>query len=137
MTALTLGAHGVLLKDALASALCDCVRAVARGDYWIGREEVRDLVQALRRVDQPAPAPSPADTLTARELQMVGAVFEGASNRDIALRFNLSEQTVKNHLTKVFDKVGVSSRLELALYAGHHHLLDRGTATPTLSIDQR
>jgi len=133
-TALTLGARGVLLKDASSSVLCECVRSVARGHYWIAREQVESLVHALRRVGaEVAPAPSPARTLTTRELQIIGAVVEGASNRDIASRFNLSEQTVKNHLARVFDKVGVSSRLELALYASHHELLARRTATPPLA----
>jgi DNA-binding NarL/FixJ family response regulator len=61
--------------------------------------------------------------LTRRELQIVSAIVEGASNREIGRQFDLSEQTVKNHLSHIFDKVGVSNRLELALYAVHHKLL--------------
>ncbi len=63
--------------------------------------------------------------LTPRELQVVAAIVEGASNRDIGQQFNLSEQTVKNHLSHIFDKLGVSNRLELALYAVHHKLLQQ------------
>ena len=66
----------------------------------------------------------PRAGLTRRELDIVREVTEGATNKDIALRFDLSEQTVKNHLSNIFDKLGVSTRLELALYAVHHRLLD-------------
>jgi DNA-binding NarL/FixJ family response regulator len=62
--------------------------------------------------------------LTKRELAIVGAIVEGHSNKDIARKFSISEDTVKHHLTNVFDKAGVSSRLELALFAVHHKLVD-------------
>jgi DNA-binding NarL/FixJ family response regulator len=65
---------------------------------------------------------SPASRLTLRELGVVRHVVDGASNRDIAKNLGLSEQTVKNHLSNIFDKLGVSNRLELALYAVHHRL---------------
>jgi len=125
VTALTLGAYGILLKDVSASSLCECVRAVASGTYWIGHEHLRDLVGALRQhpIDVET-ASTPAGTLTRRELQVISAVLHGDTNRDIAAALSVSAQTVKNHLTHVFNKVGVSSRLELALYATHHRLLD-------------
>jgi two-component system, NarL family, nitrate/nitrite response regulator NarL len=123
VTALTLGAYGVVLKDISASSLCDCVRSVARGKHWIGHEHLRDLVGALREFPATAPPPTPAETLTPRELEIVAAVLDGATNRDIATGLSVSAQTVKNHLSHVFNKLGVSSRLELALYATHHRLL--------------
>ena len=61
-----------------------------------------------------------------RERQIIGAIVEGATNKDIGKHFGVSEQTVKNHLSHIFDKLGVSSRLELALYAVHHRLLPDG-----------
>ena len=67
----------------------------------------------------------PVPTLTPREREIVTAVAEGATNRDVAIRFGLSPQTVKNYLSDIFDKLGVSSRLELALYALHHQLTTR------------
>jgi DNA-binding NarL/FixJ family response regulator len=94
------------------------------GEYWFGHDRIPDLVHALRQLDAPR-APSPIDTLTRRELRIVAAIVDGATNRDIAERLGLSEQTVKNHLSHIFDKVGVSNRLELALFAIHHKLLDR------------
>ena len=122
--ALQLGVRGVVLKDAATQLLYRCLRAVMTGEYWVGHERVLDIVERLREVGRPqAVEPTPMTMLTRRELQIVAAIAEGASNKDIGLQFNLSEQTIKNHLSHIFDKVGVSNRLELALYAMHHRLL--------------
>jgi len=123
--ALQLGARGVVLKQSATQILYKCVRAVMSGEYWVGNERVADIVQTLREHARQAEAPPPVTTLTRRELQIVAAVVEGASNRDIGQQLRLSEQTVKNHLSHIFDKVGVSNRLELALYAVHHRLLEK------------
>jgi DNA-binding NarL/FixJ family response regulator len=90
----------------------------------VGREEVSDLVAALRGL-----LPTGTDErqrsfgLTRRELEIVAAIVEGCTNRDIAQKFTLSEDTVKHHLTHIFDKLGVSNRLELAMFAVNHRLL--------------
>ena len=123
LEAVRLGARGLLLKAAATPLLYRCIRAVVAGEYWIGHERVRDLVASLRELatSQSAGRP-PAATLTRRELQVALALLDGASNKDIAQKLGLGEQTVKNHLSSIFDKLGVSSRLELALYAVHHRL---------------
>jgi two-component system, NarL family, nitrate/nitrite response regulator NarL len=126
IAALQFGARGVILKESATQLLYRCLLAVKDGEYWVGHDRVLDIVQHLRAVAHKAEAPAaPAQMLTRRELQIVAAVVEGASNRDIGQQFNLSEQTVKNHLSHIFDKVGVSNRLELALYAVHHKLLQQ------------
>jgi len=122
VTALRLGAYGVVLKDVSSSLLCDCVRSVAAGKHWISHGHMREVVDALNQ--SPTDVGRPAETLTPRELQIVAAILEGAANRDIAADLSLSEQTVKNHLNHIFKKLGVSGRLELALYAAQHRLLD-------------
>jgi DNA-binding NarL/FixJ family response regulator len=124
--ALRLGARGVVLKESATEQLYLCIRAVMRGEFWVGREHVGDLLQALRQLERASSPPPPAATLTARERQIIAAVVEGASNREIGKMIGVSEQTVKNRLSSVFDKLGVSSRLELALYAVHHGLLADG-----------
>lgn len=125
--ALRLGAHGVVMKESASDLLFKSIRCVMAGQYWVGRESVSDLVPYLRR--QGTPAHSAGRTtkfsLTPRELQVVSAVVSGFTNKDIAKRFSLSEDTVKHHLSNIFDKVGVSNRLELALFAIHHGLLDQ------------
>jgi len=122
--ALRLGAHGVVLKESATQMLYKCIRAVVAGEFWVGHERIADLMQTLRQIERrPASEASPASRLTRRELHVITAIVEGATNKDIAKQLSLSEQTVKNHLSHVFDKLGVSNRLELALYAVHHQLL--------------
>lgn len=122
--ALQVGARGIVLKDALSDHLTAAVRAISSGDYWIGGRRVVNLVGELHELMQKA-APPPRKTygLTPRELEVVGCIIEGCSNRDIAKQFGLSEETVKRHLSNTFDKTGVSTRLELALFAITHQLV--------------
>jgi DNA-binding NarL/FixJ family response regulator len=123
--ALQLGVVGVVLKTAPADVLFKSIRVVMTGQHWIGRECISDLVQALRRYSsEPAPAPRANFGLTPRELEITAAVVSGFSNREIAKKFVRSENTIKHHLTNIFDKVGASNRLELALFAVHHRLLE-------------
>lgn len=123
--ALQIGARGIVLKDALVNHLQTAIRTVANGDYWIGGKRVVNLVAALHELMQQAAAPQHKTYgLTPRELEVVGCIVEGCSNRDIARQFTLSEETVKRHLSNIFDKTGVSTRLELALFAIAHHLVE-------------
>lgn len=133
LQALRLGARGVVLKEAATEQLFKCIHAVMKGDFWVGHERIGDLLQTLLQVERaPSQEPSPASTLTPRERQVIAAIVDGASNKDIGRQFGLSEQTVKNHLSRVFDKLGVSTRLELALYAVHHQLLKDAPAGPAV-----
>jgi DNA-binding NarL/FixJ family response regulator len=122
--ALHIGARGIVLKDALASHLQTAIKTVFAGDYWIGGKRVVNLVSALHDLMQQAQVPQRKTFgLTPRELEVVGSIVEGCSNRDIAKQFGLSEETVKRHLSNIFDKTGVSTRLELALFAIAHQLV--------------
>ena len=128
--ALQIGARGIVLKDALANHLQMAIRTVFAGDYWIGGKRVVNLVSALHQLMQQAAVPQRKTYgLTPRELEVVGCIVEGCSNRDIAKQFSLSEETVKRHLSNIFDKTGVSTRLELALFAIAHHLVTPQYAT--------
>ena len=118
--ALRLGARGIVLKDMAASDVLSAVRATMDGQYWFGRQAVTDLVDALNKVGAKRERPY---RLTARQLEVVAAVVGGETNKNIAQKLSISEDTVKRHLTNVFDKTGVSTRLELALFAIHHQLL--------------
>jgi DNA-binding NarL/FixJ family response regulator len=123
--ALQIGARGIVLKDALADHLTSAIRAVVSGDYWIGGKRVVNLVGALHELMQKAAVPDRKTFgLTPREMEVVGCIVEGCSNRDIAKQFTLSEETVKRHLSNIFDKTGVSTRLELAMFAIAHHLVN-------------
>lgn len=123
--ALQIGARGIVLKDAVAGDLGKSLRAVLSGDYWIGGERVVNLVTALNELMKKAAAVPERKTygLTPRELEVVTCIVEGCSNKDVAKQFTISEETVKRHLSNIFDKTGVSTRLELALFAIAHKLV--------------
>jgi DNA-binding NarL/FixJ family response regulator len=123
--ALQMGARGVIMKDAATTLLMKGIRTVMNGQFWVGREAVADMVTYLReKASQQPPPPARAYGLTKRELEILSTIVSGLSNKEIAQKFSLSEDTVKHHLTNIFDKVGVSSRLELALFAINHRLVE-------------
>jgi two-component system nitrate/nitrite response regulator NarL len=124
LEALRLGARGVVLKESATALLFKCIRAVMVGEFWVGRESVADLVLYLRQVPStPRVAPRATFKLTPRELQIISAVVAGSPNKQIAEQLSISADTVKHHLTSIFDKLGMSNRLELALFAIHHGLV--------------
>jgi two-component system nitrate/nitrite response regulator NarL len=125
--ALRLGAYGVIMKESTTQKLFESIHCVMAGQYWVGRESVSDLVDALRSVSPPEPGGRARDFgLTTREREIVTLVVAGYSNPDIAQRCAISEQTVKHHISNIFDKLGVSNRLELALFAVNHRLTAAG-----------
>lgn len=117
--ALQLGARGVVLKDSATQLLLKAIHTVMAGEYWVGRESVSNLVQYLRNQIQASAEASKQKKfgLTPRELEIISAVVAGFANKEIAEYFKISEDTVKHHLSNIFDKLGVSTRLELALFA--------------------
>jgi two-component system nitrate/nitrite response regulator NarL len=123
--ALQIGARGILLKDAVAGDLSTSLRAVLSGDYWIGGARVANLMSKLNELMKQAANVPERKTygLTPRELEVVTCIVEGCSNKDVAKQFTISEETVKRHLSNIFDKTGVSTRLELALFAIAHKLV--------------
>lgn len=143
--ALRYGAHGVIGRRTPPELLCRCVRSVAAGDIWVGRGVTTELVQFLRGAkgtqqdsvrsgDSENPAATAASGssetrfgLTKRELQIVDALVQAQTNKDIAETFGISEYTVKHHLTNIFDKLGVYNRVELALFAINHQLCPSAT----------
>ena len=122
--ALQLGARGVVLKDSATQILLKSIRAVMNGEYWVGRESVANLVQYLRTLVDSSSHESRKKRygLTPREFEVISAVVAGYANKEIAEYFKISEDTVKHHLSNIFDKVGVSTRLELALFAVNQSL---------------
>lgn len=137
------GASGIISRDTNADLFRRCVHAVGSGEIWVRRQAINYLVKQIRvsasspeetvRVaanvktvvnDAPGSRRRPFD-LTSREQEIVRAIGEAMTNRDIATQFGITECTVKHHLTKIFDKVGVDNRLELAVFASHHGLTER------------
>ena len=123
-TALESGASGVVPKDSTAALLFASIDAVMAGDCWIGEERSeRGIAASVRKLDH-ARRQALGFGLTRRELEIIRAVLDGDTNREIAARLSISENTVKRHLMHTYNKMGVSSRVELALFAAHHRLLD-------------
>jgi two-component system, NarL family, nitrate/nitrite response regulator NarL len=114
LRAVQLGARGVVLKESATRQLIDGIHRVMEGKFLIGTEVADDLAQAVRHVGVHKEKPY---GLTPREIEIIEAIASGDSNRDIATRLTISLQTVKHHLTSIFDKTGTSTRLELALFA--------------------
>lgn len=128
--AFKLGARGVILKESATELLIKCIRKVMEGLYWVaGRPaaNIADYTQAGMGSNRSGGLPNRYD-LTARELEILIFIAAGKTNREIAHQLRISEQTVKHHLTHIFDKAGVYNRLELALFAIHHGLVSRESA---------
>ena len=120
--ALQLGTRGIVLKSDGTQVLFKAIQAVMADGYWIHREQVSNLAQYLLKWmmrDEEARRKKfgPNFGLTPRDLEIVSAVVAGYSNKEIAEYFKISEDTVKHHLSNIFDKLGVSTRLELARLA--------------------
>jgi len=123
--AFRLGARGVIPRQSGIAALFQCIDAVASGKYWVIREVSADRP----KIDEgPNKTGQNKYNLTKRESEIVAAAVSGKSNREIAQQFSISVQTVKHHLTSIFDKVGVYNRLELSLFVIHHGWHTRQTS---------
>ncbi len=120
--ALRLGVRGVISKQSPINVLVRCMRSVMAGEYWVEGESAPTPAEALREFTS-FPPPARKFGITPRELEVIAAVVSGRTNRLVAEKLSLSEQTVKHQLTNIFDKLGVSGRLELAVFAANHRLI--------------
>ena len=114
------GASGVILKSVGPHLFVRCARKVMDSEVWLPKRQVARMAEILRST-QERPR-RPADTLTGRERTIISYLIQGWRNREIGRQLSITEQTVKNHLRSIYDKVGVSDRLELVLYAIHQRL---------------
>jgi DNA-binding NarL/FixJ family response regulator len=115
LAALDAGAIGYLLKDVEPDELCRGVRAASRGESPLTPKAAQQLVAARRRA-------APHEQLTEREQQVLGLVAKGTPNKVIAQRLNIAEKTVKNHISRIFQTLGVSDRTQAALWAARNGL---------------
>ncbi|MGD0829535.1 MAG: response regulator transcription factor [Terracidiphilus sp.] len=117
------GFRGVVFRNVTGTALVECVRAVAAGDTWmppqlmVADSPEEDMVGTRVR-----------DRLTPKEMRIVALIVQGCKNREIATRLKTTEQVIKNYLRSIYDKTGVSDRLELALFTIHHRVLAAAAA---------
>jgi len=118
------GAHGIVSRDVEPELLVQCLRKVARGEPWLDTQAVNWVLEAYRTQATRPVAPRSKVQLTPKESVIVSCVTQGMKNKEIASRVGTTEQVVKNYLRKVYDKLGVADRLELALYCLHNRVLE-------------
>jgi len=117
------GFRGVVFRNVTGQSLVECVRAVANGEIWMPPQLLQpdspeeDMVGTRVR-----------DRLTPKEMRIVALIVQGCKNREIATRLKTTEQVIKNYLRSIYDKTGVSDRLELALFTIHHRVLAQAAA---------
>jgi two-component system nitrate/nitrite response regulator NarL len=122
--AVRLGAMGLVLKEQASATLFKAVECVHAGEVWLERAMLaRVLGQMTRGSQQPDPEATKLPTLTKRERDVLALIGQGRRTREIAARLCISEITVRHHLTSIFNKLGVSDRLELVIYAYKHGLV--------------
>src|SRR5450432_1142126 len=127
------GAHGIVSREVEPELLVDCLRKVAGGETWLDPQGTRWVMDAYRNQNNRPAGSRPKVQLTPKETLIVSCVTQGMKNKEIALRVGTTEQVVKNYLRKVYDKLGVADRLELALYCLNHHVVDN-TKVPPLPV---
>src|ERR1700729_492827 len=122
--AMRLGARGVVLKQSASDLLLKSIRKVADGEIWLDNRMTAEVIDAFKKSAESGQRRG-KPLFRDREKENVQLVAQGFRNREIGEKLFISEQTVKNHLHNIFDKLGVSDRLELALYAIHHRLIEQ------------
>src|SRR5580700_8378136 len=127
------GAHGIVSREVEPELLVDCLRKVVAGQTWLDSQGVHWVMEAYRNQNNRPTGSRPKVQLTPKEMLIVSCVTQGMKNKEIALRVGTTEQVVKNYLRKVYDKLGVADRLELALYCLNHHVVDN-TKVPPLPV---
>jgi DNA-binding NarL/FixJ family response regulator len=122
------GVRGVVPRSISPDLLIKCVRKIAAGETWIDNQSVSWVIEAYRAQATSLTGPRNQPKLSKKELAIIGCITRGMRNKEIAYQIGTTEQVIKNYLRKVYDKLGVSDRLELALYCLHHQLLKKYNA---------
>lgn len=118
------GAHAIVSREVEPEMLVECLRKVASGEPWLESRGIAWVMQAYRTQGMRPAGSRPKVSLTPKESLIVSCVTQGMKNKEIALRVGTTEQVVKNYLRKVYDKLGVADRLELALYCLNHRVVE-------------
>jgi DNA-binding NarL/FixJ family response regulator len=124
------GFRGVVFRNVTGPALVECIRRVSNGDTWLPPQ-----LTPVGPVDDDIVGTRVRDRLTPKEMRIVALIVQGCKNREIALRLKTTEQVIKNYLRSIYDKTGVSDRLELALFTIHHRTLAMAAAEVGSKMD--
>jgi DNA-binding NarL/FixJ family response regulator len=127
------GVRGVVPRSISPDLLVKCVRKIAAGESWIDNQSISWVIDAYRAQAASLTNPRTQPRLSDKELAIIACITRGMRNKEIAYQIGTTEQVVKNYLRKVYDKLGVSDRLELALYCLHHQILKQETAAAEMA----
>lgn len=116
------GVRGIVPRSISPELLVRCVRKIAAGETWIDNKSVNWVIEAYRAQATALTDPKFQPRLSPKELSIISLITQGKRNKEIASQIGTTEQVVKNYLRKIYEKLGVSDRLELALYCLHHQL---------------
>jgi DNA-binding NarL/FixJ family response regulator len=131
------GVRGIVPRSISPELLVRCIRKVHEGELWLDNQAVNWVIDAYRaQAAHLAHRPARAK-LSDKELLIISYVSQGMRNKEIAHEIHTSEQVIKNYLRKIYDKLGVSDRLELALYCIHHQLLKKNADTLLTYVAQQ
>ena len=119
------GVRGVVPRSISPDLLVKCIRKIADGETWIDNQSISWVIEAYRSQASALTNPRTQPKLSKKELAIISCITRGMRNKEIAYQIGTTEQVIKNYLRKVYDKLGVSDRLELALYCLHHELLKK------------
>jgi DNA-binding NarL/FixJ family response regulator len=117
------GVRGIISRSISPDLLVRCVRRIAAGETWIDNQSVNWVIEAYRAQAAALVSPRNQPRLSPKEMSIITCITQGKRNKEIAFQLGTTEQVIKNYLRKIYDKLGVSDRLELALYCLHNKLI--------------
>jgi DNA-binding NarL/FixJ family response regulator len=129
------GVRGIIPRSISPDLLIKCVRKIAAGETWIDNQSVTWVIEAYRSQAGSLTNPRNQPRLNQKEMMIISGITQGKRNKEIAYQLGTTEQVVKNYLRKIYDKLGVSDRLELALYCLHHQLNKQGADADARAIE--
>jgi len=129
------GVRGIIPRSISPDLLIKCVRKIAAGETWIDNQSVNWVIEAYRSQASALTNPKNQPRLNQKEMLIIAGITQGKRNKEIAYQLGTTEQVVKNYLRKIYDKLGVSDRLELALYCLHHQLHKRAAEVETRALE--
>jgi DNA-binding NarL/FixJ family response regulator len=121
------GVHGIISRSISPDLLVRCVRRIAAGETWIDNQSVSWVIEAYRAQAAALVNPRVQPKLSPKEMAIITCITQGKRNKEIAYQLGTTEQVIKNYLRKIYDKLGVSDRLELALYCLHNKIIHTDT----------
>jgi DNA-binding NarL/FixJ family response regulator len=117
------GVRGIISRSISPDLLVRCVRRIAAGETWIDNQSVNWVIEAYRAQAAALVSPRTQPRLSPKEMAIIACITQGKRNKEIAFQLGTTEQVIKNYLRKIYDKLGVSDRLELALYCLHNKII--------------